>query len=79
MTLLAHLRRDNEPMLFTDDNGGNIHDVLGAAGNADGATKAGRHACGADAGGSRVGARTARRRGRRGGCGRGRHRVVADR
>ena len=29
-TLLAHLRRDNEPVLFADDNGGNIRDVLSA-------------------------------------------------
>ena len=29
-TLLAHLRRDNEPVLFADDNGGNVRDVVSA-------------------------------------------------
>ena len=29
-TLLAHLRRGSEPVLFADDNGGNIRDVVSA-------------------------------------------------
>ena len=28
--LLAHLRRGNEPVLFADDNGGNVRDVVSA-------------------------------------------------
>ena len=45
--LLAHLRRGSEPVLFADDNGGNVRDVVSAlpATHAILVPPAGRHAC----------------------------------